>query len=186
MNPSVLSTVFAALTLGVLATGCQHSTSPQYLSTVDSLITTTNGALLTLRELDPARYDHLDSLHHQLLPSFLDRFDDTLPPDRADLLADRFLVLRAAARMGSDQRSLEQRLAYRVARLDTLRSDLAVGALAEGEVRSAVQAEQRWADFDHAQVLNVLDNYRMAQQAWEQRDTVLTLLADTPSSRPRP
>lgn len=186
MNRGALYTTLAALTLWVLATGCQHTTAPQHVTTVDSLLTTTNGALLTLRELDPARYDHLDSVYQALLPAFLASFKDTLPADQAHLLVDRFLAMRAAARMGNDQRTLEQRLAFRMARLDTLRVDMAAGALADGAVRAAIQAEQRLANFEHEQVLSALDNYRLAQQVWDQRDTVRSLLSDRSSSPTRP
>jgi hypothetical protein len=82
MNRSTLFLALAALTFGVLATGCQRTTSPQHVTTLDSLLTSTNGALLTLRELDPSRYDLLDSAYHALLPSFLERLEDTLRPER--------------------------------------------------------------------------------------------------------
>ena len=186
MNRSTLFTALTALTYGVLATGCQRTTAPQHVTTLDSLRTSTNGALLTLRELDPSRYDLLDSAYHALLPSFLERLDDTLRPEQADQLVDRFLVFRSAERMGEDQRMLEERLAIRYARLDTLRGDLAIGALPDGQVREAIRTELGLARFEHEQVLSVIQNYRTAQQAWDMRDSLTALLSETRPTTARP
>jgi hypothetical protein len=128
----------------------------------------------------------LDSAYHALLPSFLERLDDTLRPEQADQLVDRFLVFRSAERMGEDQRMLEERLAIRYARLDTLRGDLAIGALPDGQVREAIRTELGLARFEHEQVLSVIQNYRTAQQAWDMRDSLTALLSETRPTTARP
>jgi hypothetical protein len=88
--------------------------------------------------------------------------------------------------MGEDQRMLEERLAIRYARLDTLRGDLAIGALPDGQVREAIRTELGLARFEHEQVLSVIQNYRTAQQAWDMRDSLTALLSETRPTTARP
>jgi uncharacterized coiled-coil protein SlyX len=109
-----------------------------------------------------------------------------LKPEEAGQLGNQFLALRNASQMGRDQRALAIRLRERNERLAALELDLAQGATSRQELEQAVAVERALLDFDHDQVLAVIDNYRKAQHTWELRDSVTTLLADTPPNAQQP
>lgn len=186
MNPGHLFTTLIAFTLLVGAPACRQATDPAMAMTVDSLLSVNNSALLTLQELDDARYDHLDSIFQQQRPQFAARFLDTLLPSEADHLGSQFLVLRDALRMGQNQRALIDRLNERSDRLSVLELDLSAGAISTRELEQAIALERTLLEFDHAQVLSVIENYRAAQRAWELRDTVTALLAVAPPNADQP
>lgn len=186
MRPAILFTTLIAFTMLVGASACRQAADRTLAMTVDSMHTVNNGALLTLQELDDARFDHLDSIFRYQHPLFQTRFMDTLTPTEAGRLGNQFLVLRRASQMGRDQRALTIRLRERNERLAALELDLAQGATSRRDLEQAVQVERTLLEFDHAQVLTIIDNYRSAQHAWELRDSVAVLLADTPQNPVRP
>ena len=186
MSPTILFTTFIAFSLLAGTSACRQAADPALAMIVDSMHTENTGALLTLQELDEARFDHLDSIYRAQQTQFRSRFMDTLIPEEAGQLGNQFLVLRNASQMGRDQRALAIRLRERNERLAVLELDLAQGATSRQELEQAVAVERALLDFDHDQVLAVIDNYRKAQHAWELRDSVTTLLADTPPNAQQP
>ena len=186
MRPAILFATPIAFSLLFGTVACRQAADPTLAMVVDSMHTVNNGALLTLQELDGTRFEHLDSIFEQQQAQFLVRLKDTLRPAEADRLANHFLVLRDASRMGRDQRALVGRLRERNDRLAALKQDIAQGTTSRQELEQAVLVERTLLDFDHAQVLAVIENYRTAQHAWELRDTVAILLAETPRKADRP
>ncbi len=167
--PSTVVLWLAALLLG---TACRQPASPVELATVDSLIVANQAALLTLRELDVARFDRLDSVQRTHGQAIRERFADTLRPAEARLLATLYLGLRDAAHMGAEQGTLLQRIAERDQRLELLKQDLMDGRIPRADVRPFIEQERRAQAFDHEQVLTTIGNYRRAQLLWEQCDSL--------------
>jgi hypothetical protein len=161
----------------LLCPACKQPASPGQLTAVDSLIVANQAALLTLRELDGSRFLRLDSMLHAKGPAIRRRFSDTLQPSEAQLLAPLYLGLRDAARMGSDQADLLQRIAARDERLQILREDLRQVRMGSNKAAGIIDLERRAQAFDHEQVLTTIDNYRRAQQLWEQCDSLDRVLA---------
>ncbi|MEZ4757276.1 MAG: hypothetical protein R2817_10655 [Flavobacteriales bacterium] len=156
---------------------CKQPASPGQLAAVDSLIVANQAALLTLRELDATRFDRLDSLLRIQGPALRQRFQDTLPPAEARILAPLYLGLRDAARMGQDQTILLHRIAERDQRLQLLREDLQLVRISTDKATGIIDHERRAQAFDHEQVLATIANYRRAQQLWEQCDSLGRVLA---------
>lgn len=178
MTHGIRSTACGALAWGALALGCAPAPpDPAQLATVDSLITTTAAALLTLNELDAGRYARLDSLFRSADAHFRDRFNDTLDTATARLLGDQYLLLRQAGRIGDDQLRMATDLATTKERLHALRTDLAHGAIAPADARTHIDQESRTVGRLMAALDTVIGNYRAAQLAWERRDTVERLLS---------
>lgn len=174
----LLPTVALWLAGLLLCTACKQPASPGQLAVVDSLIVANQAALLTLRELDATRFDRLDSLLRIQGPALRQRFQDTLAPAEARMLAPLYLGLRDAARMGKDQILLLQRIAERDQRLQLLREDLQLVRIGSDKATGIIDLERRAQGFDHEQVLAVIANYRRAQHLWEQCDSLRTVLAE--------
>ena len=82
MNRGILFTTFIAFSLLAGTSACRQAADPALAMIVDSMHTVNNGALLTLQELDEARFDHLDSIYRAQQTQFRSRFMDTLDPKR--------------------------------------------------------------------------------------------------------
>lgn len=168
-----------ALLLAFLPLACTHAPDPAQLTAVDQLITANDGAALTLNELGRQRYLHADSLLTLDSARYAVRFADTLAPSSAQALGSQWLTLRHAAAMGRDHERVLGELILAGERLRLLRADIAAGALDAGAAASLIAAEQK----HHSDVIGgvhaVIDNYRLLQQAWDRRDTVEQLLANT-------
>jgi hypothetical protein len=168
-----------ALLLAVLPLACAHAPDTAQLTAVDQLITANDGAALTLNELGRQRYLLADSLLTLDSDRFAARFADTLTPPSAQALGSQWLTLRHATTMGRDHERVLGELVLAGERLRMLRADIAAGALDAGESAALIAAEQK----HHTDVIGgvhaVIDNYRLLQQAWDRRDTVEQLLANT-------
>ncbi|MBL0127165.1 MAG: hypothetical protein IPP83_06825 [Flavobacteriales bacterium] len=167
----------AALLLGVLVVGCAEPAQPAQLTAVDQLIFATDGATLTLNELDRERYDRSDSMFAFQQPLFTDRFTDTLNPVAAQALGSQYISLRASANMGRDHVRVLDELITTSARLRILRKRLADGTMDRNDGATAIAAEQQHHTAVIVGVHVIMDNYRQLQRAWDRRDTVNTLLA---------
>jgi len=186
MIHGIRCTAFSALAWGALAMGCAPATpDPAQLSTVDSLITTTAAALLTLNELDAGRYDRLDSTYEAANSMFRARFNDTLDRNSARVLGDQYLLLRDARKLGDDHLRVVSDLRSTRERLHALRSDLSQGAIAPIKGTDIIDRERTQHAVLTDEVYLVIANYRAVQQAWDRRDTVEQLLsAQARSVRP--
>lgn len=180
MTHGMRSTTGSALLLAALLMACARNPDPDQLTAVDRLITATDGATLTLNELGRQRYELADSLLAQDSARFALRFQDTLEPSSAQVLGGQWLTLHHAATMGRDHERVLGELILAGERLRLLRNDIATGAVAAQQATAMIAAEQKY----HAELIGgvhaVMDNYRQLQHAWDRRDTVEKLLANTP------
>lgn len=180
MTLGMRSVLGAAFLLSASFLACTHAPDPAQLTAVDQLITATDGAALTLNELDRGRYGRADSLLQVHGAALTQRFGDTLRRDEARALGLQWIALTHADRMGDDHERVLADLTASGERLRLLRNDLATGAITAEHGKAAIAMEQK----HHTEVINavhsVMDNYRMLQQAWDRRDTVHVLLANTP------
>ncbi len=168
-----------AFTSCALWAGCHQAPDPAQLTAVDQLITTTDAALLTLNELDRTRYHRSDSLYQDQRGSFAMRFRDTLDRSTAKALGDQFISLRASQEMGTAHERTSADIAASSERLRTLHTDIANGAIDKEQAASLVTGEQQRHTTLIEAVHRVIDNYRMLQLAWDRRDSVAALIADT-------
>ena len=159
--------------------GCHQAPDPAQLTAVDQLITTTDAALLTLNELDRTRYHRSDSLFQEQRDSFAMYFHDTLDRYPAKALGDQFIALRASQEMGAAHERMIADIATSSERLRTLRTDIANAAMGKAQATSIVAAEQQRHTIMIEAVHRVIDNYRLLQLAWDRRDSVASLIADT-------
>lgn len=180
MTPGIRSACSAAFTASALLMACAPDPDPAQLSAVDQLITATDGALLTLNELDRNRYLRADSLFALSEERFRARLSDTLAPTAAQALGSQWIALRGAAAMGKGHERILAELSAAAERLRLLRTDLAAGAISPEGGRPLIAAEQRRHAETIAGVHAVMDNYRLLQHAWDRRDTVEALLANAP------
>ncbi|MBK9175044.1 MAG: hypothetical protein IPM46_01655 [Flavobacteriales bacterium] len=173
--PSALATLIAS----ALLMACTAPPAPEQITALNQLITATDGAMLTLNELDRGRYGRADSLLQLHGEGFAQRFEDTLVRDEARALGLQWIALTHAESMGADHERVLGDLIASGERLRVLRNDLATGALNSVEGKVAIALEQK----RHTEVINAvhaaMDNYRLLQQAWDRRDTVQVLLANT-------
>lgn len=168
----------AAFITGALLMSCTHAPDAAQLTAIDRLIAATDGAALTLNELDRGRYALADSLFAQQADRYAVRFADTLSRAEAQALGSQWTALSRAADLGRDH---ERALAEAIAageRLRRLRNDVAAGALQREQAEPLIAREQRLHAEVMAGVHAVMDNYRLLQQAWDRRDTVETMLAN--------
>lgn len=179
MNRGILFATAAALTLGSLGLGCKPAVGPSHLKSVDSLLTTVEAALLTLNELDHARYTRATAVYRSESARFQERFKDTLDRPTAELLGNHFRLLRAAESMGEEHEQVLAALILGKERLKALRKDMESGAIHAEEAEVALAAERKAGTHVADQVDAVIANYRTIQRAWEERDTVDSLLAIT-------
>lgn len=177
MNHGILSTVLATLAWSGLALGCRPAADPAQLKALDSMITNTEAASLTLDELDHGRYLRADSLFRTLQQRFADKFRDTLGREEALLLGNHYLVLRAARTMGNDHLALRSTLEATAVRLRDLRRDLESGSMDQEQGAAAIARERLLMQDVEADVHRALDNYRTVQRAWEERTMVEPLIA---------
>jgi hypothetical protein len=153
--------------------------SAAQLNTVDSLVTATDAAVLTLNELDQGRYDRMDTLFQQHQARFLERFKDTLDPNSAHVLGDQFLQLRSARQLGEDHVRVMSDIAAASERLRALRTDLANGAIDTVAAAAIITNEERRHTALLDAVRAVIANYRSVQLAWDRRVEVDSLLMMT-------
>jgi hypothetical protein len=184
MRSLILSTALAAFACSGLLPGCRTAADPAQLSAVDGMITSLEAAMLTLDELDHGRYVRVDSLYTVHQQSFAQRFRDTLGRHEALLLANHFLVLRAARSMGDDHLALREHLADAAQRLRNLRQDLASGIMDHEQGAVALARERLILQDTEESVHRALDNYRTVQRAWDDRTEVGSLLADAGPNEP--
>ena len=184
MNRGILFATALTLTWGSLGSGCKPAASPMHtgpsqLKSVDSLLTSVEAALLTLNELDRERYTRATAVYRSEALRFQERFKDTLDRPTAELLGNHFRLLRAAETMGQEHDLMLAELVVAKERLKALRQDLESGAL-DGQGAEVALAAERNVGKDMAeQVDAVIANYRTIQRAWEERDAVDSLLAET-------
>lgn len=176
----ILFAVLAALALSAVAPACRRSADPAQLRTVDSLLTSVDAALLTLNELDRVRYHRSDSLHAQREALFNVRLADTLDRATADALANQFLVLRSAARMGEDHDRLLTDLTAARVRLAALQTDLTNGAMDPVTATDALAHEHHHVVQLDSNVRWVLDNYRSIQRVWDDLPRIDSILVEEP------
>lgn len=172
-----IRTVLFALSLMLMA--CEQPANPAQLGALDNLISATDAAMLTLNELDRGRYDRSDSLFASQQAAFSDRFRDTLGRDAAQALGAQFVTLRSAAVMGNEHERVLTEIAANLERLRKLREDIATGALEASQSAPYLKEEQQRHTAAIEAVHRVIDNYKLIQHAWDRRDTVDLLLADT-------
>lgn len=170
----------SAFATSALLWSCVQPPDPAQITAVDQLISATEGAILTLNELDRARYERADSLFHQEESDFLERFSDTLSRPEAKALGNQWITLSEAADMGAGHAHALDALAATDVRLRALRHDIAEGAFSSKEAQPLIAEEQRRHIGLMSSVHAVLDNYRLLQHAWDRRDTVTALLAQQP------
>lgn len=170
----------SAFATSALLWSCVQPPDQAQLTALDQLISATDGALLTLNELDRKRYSLADSLFGVEESGFMARFSDTLSKPEARALGNQWIALSRSGAMGSDHMRVLDALATTAERLRVLRKDVADGAMSGKDAAPLVAEEQR----RHIGLMNsvhaVMDNYRMLQQAWDRRDTVTALLAQQP------
>lgn len=179
MNRGILFATTTALFLGNLGAGCKPSSGPEHLSAVDSMLTTVEAALLTLNELDRERYTRATAQYQADAERFKERFRDTLDRATAERLGNHFRMLRAAEVMGNDHDRLVSELKMTKERLRALRRDLESGTVPSAEADRNCSAERAASANLAEHVDAVIANYRTIQRAWEERDTVETMMADT-------
>ena len=157
--------------------GCRTPADPVQLRAVDSLITTVDAAMLTLNELDRARYRRTDSMFQAQRPMFETRFQDTLDRATADALGNQFIALRGSAEMGAVHDSVLSDLTAATERLRALQLDLKNGAMEPEAGRPVISNEFKvWTSLESS-VHGVIDNYRVVQHAWENVAHIDSLLA---------
>lgn len=167
----------SAFATSALLWSCVQPPDPAQLTAMDQLITATDGALLTLNELDRGRYTLADSLFGMEESGFRARFADTLSKTEARALGNQWIALSRAGAMGTDHMRVLDELGSTAERLRSLRKDVADGAFSGKEAMPLIAEEQRRHIGLMSSVHAVMDNYRVLQQAWDRRDTVTALLA---------
>lgn len=179
MNQGIRTARQMAFASCALLLACRQAPDPAQLSAVDQLISATDAAVLTLNELDRRRYERSDSLYAGQRTAFSERFTDTLPRAAAGALGQQFITLRAAASMGAQHEHVLDQLIASSERLRNLRNDISGGALDAQQAALDIDGEQRHHASSIEAVHRVIDNYRTLQQAWDRRDSVMVLLANT-------
>lgn len=179
MTPRALPSALAALIASALLMACAAPPAPEQITAVDQLISATDGAMLTLNELDRGRYVRADSLLRMQGEVFAQRFADTLGRNEARALGLQWIALTHAGGMGADHERILSDLIASGERLRVLRSDLANGAITSESAKAVIASEQKRHTEAIIAVHAVMDNYRLLQQAWDRRDTVQVLLANT-------
>jgi hypothetical protein len=177
MNRGILFMVLIALVWGGLAHACRRSADAASLQAVDSLITTVDAAILTLNELEPARFDRAASAFTARERLFEERFQDTLDRGEAEVLANQFLSLSIAAGMGDDHQRTLRELQASAGRLRALRKDVMEAAMPVDEEKNVLATERQVLQVLHANVERTIANYRSIQQAWELLPVTDSLLA---------
>lgn len=180
MTSGIRTILGPAFATSALLLSCDQPPDTAQLTAVDQLISATDGALLTLNELDQERYVRADSLFAGEEKDFAARFTDTLSPVEAKALGQQWIALSKAGGMGSDHMRTLTELAATTERLRTLRKDIADGAFNRDKAAPLIAEEQRRHIGLMGSVHAVMDNYRLLQQAWDRRDTVTALLAQQP------
>ncbi|MCB9183291.1 MAG: hypothetical protein H6591_05185 [Flavobacteriales bacterium] len=170
----------SAFATSALLWSCAQPPDPAQLTALDQLISATEGALLTLNELDQARYERADSLFREEETDFRERFSDTLSRPEAKALGNQWITLSEAADMGAGHAHALATLDATSERLRALRQDIAEGAFSTAEAQPLIAEEQRRHIGLMSSVHAVMENYRLLQQAWDRRDTVTALLAQQP------
>ncbi|MBK8499747.1 MAG: hypothetical protein IPL52_13260 [Flavobacteriales bacterium] len=94
-------------------------------------------------------------------------------------LGSQYIVLRAAGTMGTDHERVLADIGSASERLRLLRNDLTAGAIAPKSAAALIATEQQQHTGLIDAVHRVIDNYKLVQQAWDRRDSVAVLLADT-------
>lgn len=182
MNRGILFAAIAALALNGFLHSCRTAPDPAQLRAVDSLITSVDAAMLTLNELDRARFQRTDSMFQAQRALFETRFQDTLDRATADALGNQFIVLRGSAEMGKAHENVLIDLGATAERVRALALDLKNGAMEPEAGRAALANEYKaWASLDSS-VHVAIDNYRLVQSAWDNAahtDTLLTPVAST-------
>jgi hypothetical protein len=178
MTHRIRTAYLIAFTSCALVVACAEAPDTAQITAVDQLISATDGAMLTLNELDRERYQRSDSLFTMQQASFADRFADTLGRDVAKTLGNQFLALRTASVMGEDHVRVLDDLIASGERLRALRTQLAQGTMRRAEGANAIAAEQAHHTALIVGVHAVMDNYRVLQRAWDRRDSVSNWLAD--------
>lgn len=177
MDRGILFAIPGALAYCALAHACRTPVDPGPLHTVDSLITFTEAALLTLNELDTVHYAEAEAFHARHAGTVDSLLHDTLDSAHAELLVNTALVVRQASRMANDHRRVAGDLVATSERLRALRSDIEKRAIAAAEAQQAVAHEHSIAvDLDTA-MHRLLDNYRNLQgiaAAFPHTDSLLT------------
>lgn len=168
----------AAFFAGALLMSCTHAPDAGQLTAIDRLITATDGAALTLNELDRGRYALADSLFALQADRYAARFDDTLSRAEAQALGSQWTTLSRASELGREHERVLTEAIAAGERLRRLRNDVANGALGSGEAGPLIAQEQRLHAEVMAAVHAVMDNYRLLQQAWDRRDTVELMLSN--------
>jgi hypothetical protein len=181
-SPGILYLALIALAWGVLANACRRSADAANLQAVDSLITTVDAAILTLNELDPARFDRAAAAFAQREGDFQRRFQDTLERSEAELLGDQYLALNAADDMASDHRRTLQELRGSAERLRALRRDVMNAAMPLEEEKVALATETQVQQLLRENVDQTIANYRIIQQAWDRLPATDSLLTDQPNT----
>ncbi len=182
MTPGIRQTMHVASALSALLVACAKAPDQHQLSAVDQLITATDGAALTLNELDRSRYEEAVSMLTSDSAAYAWRFSDTLRPEEARVLGSQWTTLRGASTMARDHERVLAELIASAERLRALRNDLLSGAMDAARAASIIADEQKHHTEVSAGVLVVIDNYRALQQAWDRRDSVNLLFADTTAS----
>lgn len=177
MNRGILFAAIVALGVNGFFQGCRTPADTAQLRAVDSLITSVDAAILTLNELDRARYQRTDSMFQVQRLLFETRFQDTLDRATADALGNQFIVLRGSAEMGHAHESVLNDLSASSERLRALQLDLKNGAMEPDAARTVIANEYKtWTSLETS-VLGVIENYRVVQRAWENVAHIDSLLA---------
>jgi hypothetical protein len=163
----ILFMVLLALAWGGLVNACRRSADAASMQAVDSLITTVDAAILTLNELDPARFDRAASAFITRENEFNRRFNDTLQREEAELLGGQYLALQAAGDMAADHRRTLQELRGSAERLRALRRDVMNAVMPLEEEKKAIGTEAQVHQVLRANVDQAIANYRTIQQAWD-------------------
>jgi hypothetical protein len=183
MNRGILFAIPGALACCALAQACRPPADPGQLHTVDSLITFTEAALLTLGELDTVRYAEAEAFHARHAATLDSLLRDTLDSVHAELVVNTALVMRHTPRMADDHRRVAVDLTASGQRLRALRADLEQRAMPAADAPGAVAHERIIAvDLDTA-MHRLLDNYRTLQgvaAAFPRTDSLLTHFAVRP------
>lgn len=182
MTPGIRQSLQTASALSALLLACAKAPDQQQLTAVDQLITATDGAALTLNELDRSRYEEAASMLASDSAAYAWRFGNALRPDEARVLGSQWTTLRGAAAMARDHERVLAELIASAERLRALRNDILIGAMDARSAAGIIANEQERHTEVSAGVLAVIDNYRALQQAWDRRDSVRLLFADTTAS----
>jgi len=185
MNRGIRTVAFHTFATCVLLHSCARSPNGETNAALDDLITATDAAMLTLNELDRGRYVRTDSLYETERPFFLRRFQDTLDRERAQLLGEQYVALRAAREMGHDHDRVLASAVMADERLRALRADHAHGAIGTDELGPLLAQEQRSHLVLMEAVHATIDNYRTLQRTWERADSAALFLAERTNATAR-